>query len=239
MVSVSPDVDRKGASIQSAYDQFSAAEQEGRSDSEIGGLGLIVLQRALFAAEDLGGLLHAFHGDKPWTRLRTATIADVRRVFDSAAADTTRALTDLCRLATEQELRGTGLDTTDVALLCAVRVRVARRWLRMLRSAAGLWSGAEVAKATMHGFPFVSGEALLGPPPAGVLARDVDLPRHTRFAVALISTRQSNHVHTAQAPVLLNKRTVGHYREDGQAAAQLYRELAEMHSTTTDAASAP
>jgi hypothetical protein len=221
--------------IRSAHDRFAAAELDGHSDSEIGGLGLIVLQRALLAAEDLGGLLHALDGDDPWTRLRTTTIADVRRVFEAVAADTTRALTDLCRLATEQELRDTGLDATDVALLCAVRVRIARRWLKMLKSTAVLWSRAEVAKATMHGFPFVSGHELVGPPPAGVLARDIELPKHTRFALALISTsRQTNHVHTAQAPVLLGRQAVARYREDGQTAAQIYRELAEMRTTTTE-----
>jgi hypothetical protein len=62
------------AAIDRAYVQFAAAEAAGRPDAEVGGLGLVVVQRALLAAEDLGGLLHAFRGDDPWDRLRRTTI---------------------------------------------------------------------------------------------------------------------------------------------------------------------
>lgn len=39
----------------------------GVSEEEVSGLGLLVLQRAMFAVEDLGGLLHAFTDPASWS----------------------------------------------------------------------------------------------------------------------------------------------------------------------------
>jgi hypothetical protein len=69
-------VEYRRLAIQRAYDRFAAAEDNGLDDSRLGGLGLIVLQRALLAVEDLGGMLHAFAGPDPWIRLRSAKIGD-------------------------------------------------------------------------------------------------------------------------------------------------------------------
>jgi hypothetical protein len=72
--------------IQRAYDRFAAAEDNGLDDSQLGGLGLIVLQRALLAVEDLGGVLHSFAGSDPWIRLRSAKISDITAAFDRVLA---------------------------------------------------------------------------------------------------------------------------------------------------------
>ena len=41
----------------------------GAREEEMSGLGLLVLQRAMFAVEDLGGLLHAFTDPPSWSGL--------------------------------------------------------------------------------------------------------------------------------------------------------------------------
>jgi hypothetical protein len=87
-----------------------------------------------------------------------------------------------------------------------------------------------VAKATMHGFPIVSGEQLLGPPAAGMIAHGIRPSAKGRFAVALISTSPSpHHIHTAVTPVPRDRSTVDRYRRDGRSTARLYGELCEMH----------
>jgi len=204
--------------IQRAYDRFAAAEDNAHDDSEIGGLGLIVLQRALLAVEDLGGLLHAFGGSEPWIRLRSTTIPEIDAAFELCRADPAQTLEESCRLATEPEIEATDLG----------------RWLGMLHTAANLWTGSPIAKATMHGFPIVSGKELLGPPPAGAIARGVTVPHDRRFAVALISaSANSTEVQTLQLPVPLDRDSVNRYRRDGSASGQLYGELCAVHATST------
>jgi hypothetical protein len=159
-------VEYRRLAIQRAYDRFAAAEDNGLDDSRLGGLGLIVLQRALLAVEDLGGMLHAFAGPDPWIRLRSAKITDITTAFDRALATGSDASPEAFRLATEKQIADEGLTADEVRLLHNARASISRRWAVMLRRAADLWSGSPVAKATMHGFPIVSGEQLLGPPAA-------------------------------------------------------------------------
>src|SRR3954462_1347170 len=80
--------------IQRALDAFESAERDGQPDPEIGGRGLLLLQRALLAAEDLGGLLHAFAGPDPWQRLRTARIPELDAAFERSVGDVEGTVTD-------------------------------------------------------------------------------------------------------------------------------------------------
>src|SRR5437879_28349 len=68
-------VEYRRQAIARAHDLYGAHE-EGKPEPEVGGLGLLVLQRALLAVEDLGGMLHALAGPGPetWERLRRANI---------------------------------------------------------------------------------------------------------------------------------------------------------------------
>lgn len=227
-------VEYRRLAIQRAYDRFETAEDGGRSDSEVGGLGLIVLQRALLAVEDLGGVLYAFGGPDPWKRLRSATLPDITMTFDRVLAESEAALAETFRLATDDEIAAEGLAPEQVALLRNVRGQIARRWLDMVRGSAELWTGSPIAKATMHGFPIVSGDELIGPPPAGVLARSIPNRPQGRFAAALISNSPNqSHVNTAVIPVPLDRVSVDRFRHEGQSSVRLYGELCEMHATST------
>lgn len=78
--------------IDRAFDRFVEAEDGGRANPKIGGLALLVLQRALLAAEDLGGLLYAFRGSDPWARLVSARVPDLDAAFEAAFRDPELAL---------------------------------------------------------------------------------------------------------------------------------------------------
>jgi hypothetical protein len=228
-------VEYRRRAVQRAYDRFERGEDDGCPDAEIGGLGLIVLQRALLAAEDLGGLLHAFAGPEPWSRLRSATLPEITAAFDRVLADPDNALTETFRLATEGEIAAEGLAPAEVQLLGGIRRQIAARWLNMLRRSAELWTGSPVAKATMHGFPFVCGGELLGPPVAGVLGQNVPNVPAGRFAAALLSSsRDRKLVNTSIIPVLLDRVTVERLCTEGQSSAQLYGELCAIHAKTTE-----
>jgi hypothetical protein len=221
--------------MQRAYNRFERGEDDGRPDAEVGGLGLIVLQRALLAAEDLGGLLHAFAGPEPWSRLRSATLRDITAAFDRVLADSDDALTETFRLATEEEIAAEGLAPAEFELLRSIRGQIVARWLHMLRRSAELWTGSPVAKATMHGFPFVCGGELLGPPVAGVLGQNVLNPPAGRFAAALVSSSPGRKlVNTSIIPVPLDRASVDRLRTEGQRSAQLYDELCAMHAKSTE-----
>lgn len=51
---------------------------------EVGGLGSLVLQRALLAAEDLGALVHDLLAPDPWHQLRATRIPDIDKAYRDA-----------------------------------------------------------------------------------------------------------------------------------------------------------
>ena len=174
--------------IDRALTLFEQAERDGKPDPEVGGLGLLVLQRALLAAEDLGALVHGLLGPDPWLRLRNARIREIDEAYGRALRDFDDALVKVFVLASEQQIDEGAATVDQRVALKELRVREARRWHRMLERVAGFWFGnRNAAKATMHGYPVVAGAHLHGPPPAGVLAAGVP-PLAYRFAMAITST---------------------------------------------------
>lgn len=221
--------------IERAFERFVAAEHGGSPEAEIGGLGLIVLQRALLAAEDLGGLLHALDGPQPWSRLRSYNLADITSVFERCLSDGDAALERIFRLASDEEIAAEDLTGEQTELLQGIRRLVGRQWLSLVRRAAELWTGSPVAKATMHGFPIVAGDELLGPPSAGVLAQALKDRPTGRFAAALRSTSSStSRVHTEVIPVPLDRTSIERYRREGETSANLYGQVCAMHATSTE-----
>jgi hypothetical protein len=224
-------VEHRRASIQRAFDAFDAAEQVGKADAEIGGLGLLVLQRALLATEDLGGLLYAFAGSDPWQRLRTAKIPELDAAYLRATEDLEGTLHDAFRLVSDDYIDGLS-DPEEQGVLRQLRVRTVTRWAGMLSRSAWLWSSCRnVAKATMHGFPIVAGSHLEGPPRAGELADDVRPPGR-RYAVAVTSTASGTQVTTDRTIIGLSRKDVLGYHRNGRTAARLMGELCEMHGQT-------
>ncbi len=218
--------------IDRAYARFVYAEDAGRSDAEIGGLGLLVMQRALLAAEDLGGLLHAFRAPDSWARLVRATVPELDEAFENALVNPRDALAAF-RLIDRDALESEVFNVDERAALEHLIELTERRWRALLRSAAELWlTHGRSGKATMHGFPVVAGEHVLGPPPAGDLAADIEPSPHGRFAIVVSSHVRGTHVITDRTSVRLDRQAVLAMRGQGRTAARLVRELCEAQAGT-------
>jgi len=217
--------------IDRAFDLFQAAVADGRADAEVGGLGLMILQRSLLAAEDFGALLHAVPGPDHWSRLRTTTIASIDTAYIRAVESTEEVMADIFRLVDADDMRAEGLGAAEVAAFMRLRARLVTRWRTMLINAAMLWlNNRDVAKATMHAFPVIAGEHVLGPPPAGTLASRLRPPRSGRWALAVTSRERDREVRTVQTIVPLDDRKVAGYRRTGRVVTRLYAEVCDLQN---------
>jgi hypothetical protein len=198
------------------------------------------MQRALLAVEDLGRLLHAYGTDDPlssWERLRSANLRDIEQAFAAALDDPVAAFGRVFRLPSAEQLgeepNELNLTPPELAAFARLSVAVHRRWAFMLASVASLWAThSAAAKATMHGWPMVAGEHLLGPPPAGQLAEGTPRSRPPRFAVVLSSSLSGDHLHTTTSIANLTPPAVAAYRRGGKQAARLAAELGEAQSAS-------
>jgi hypothetical protein len=219
-------VEFRRAAITRAKERFASGEAEERSEAELGGLGLIVIQRALLAAEDLGGLLHAFRGDDPWQRLRKTSIPDLDAAYDWAVATPEEAFSRAFGLANEGVLREDGLGDEVVAPLLDLRQLEIARWSWMLENAASLWHTLHlVAKATMHGFPVFAGNYVFDPPGAGEVGNGLRRSPFGRCAIAASSRERNYEVRTDRVPVRLDSEGVSTWARWGKVAARLAGEL--------------
>lgn len=215
-------VEFRRAAITRAHETFSSGEAENLSEAALGGLGLIVVQRALLAAEDLGGLLHAFLGDDPWRRLRATTIPDIDSAYEWALASPEALFSKTFCLADDRVLREEGVDEAAIRPLLNLRQREVRRWVRMLESAASLWSTLHgVAKATMHGFPVFAGTYVFEPPGAGEVGTGLRASPFGRCAIAAASREHGQEVRTDRLPVRLDREGVAMWARLGKIAASL------------------
>ncbi len=227
-------------SLERALARFRAAEDARQPESTVGGLGLVVLQRALLGVEDLGGLLHAFSGEDPWRRLVRSNAAHLDRAFEHAVRNPDSTIRDVFLLPAPEALRDEDLSAEEAVVLQRLRSRTASRWRAMLSRAAVFWlSLRRAGKATMHGFPFVAGEHIVGPPAAGELADHVNEMPPGRFALGLFSKltppsgASQGHALTETFWLPLMREAVEQYRHDAVAALRLYSELAELRATAT------
>lgn len=225
---------RRGA-LERAWLAFERASAAARPEAEIGGLGLVVLQRSLLILEDFGGLLHGLSGVPQWTRLRSAGISEVDEAYAAAIENPATCFAGVFRLAQLRDLLEHGLDAAESAALNRLRSRLVWRWTQMLRRAAALWKlHRNVAKATMHGFPVLAGAHVIGPPAAGEIKEHVIPPPQRPWALAVTSDARQRHVTTTPKVVRLDRSAVAEYRRVGRSTARLYAELAEIqvHSIT-------
>jgi hypothetical protein len=156
--------------IDRAWHLYDGAAGSRKPDAELGGLGLIVVQRALVAAEDLGGLLHGFAGPDPWRRLRQTGIDTLDAGFRAAATNPGHAMS-IFRMPDRETFDGEGLTPPELDAIMGLRELTEARWMRQPQGVAEMWLRYRaVAKATMHGFPIVPGDLVVGPPGAGELA---------------------------------------------------------------------
>lgn len=223
--------DYRRSSISRAVDLFEAADGAGDCpDSEVGGLGLVVAQRALLAAEDLGGALHGLRQSDAWEGMRGASIDRIDDAFEWATSHPVEAMSKIFLLADQKTWEADGFDPGDVEILLRLRERTARRWTRMLENAMSVWfSLRQVAKAMMHGSPIWAGSLVFDPPGAGELSHGLAKSQYGRTAVVATSTehQQDGHteVRTERLVVRLDRPAVASYGRNGRVAARLYEEI--------------
>lgn len=215
-------VDFRRAAIERAYSLH--AECDPTDECRRGALGLLVLQRAMLAVEDLGGLLHALDPPPSFERLVSYGLREISTIFARLFADP--ALTpQLYGLASAAAIDDEP-DLTDeqrkalkhLATITQIRVDGLLAKLRVL------WEASyEDAKKTMHGLAFAAGRYATEPPGAGMITHA--LPRnHPRpFAIPLttrIVDPLARHVNTEVGALALTPADVDRFRDAGLAACE-------------------
>lgn len=214
-----------------ALDRALAAFDE-RTATEACAAGLVVLQRALLCAEDLGRLLHALGGPEPWARLRAASLADIDEAFASVTADDGQVRQTAFCLPTRAQVKAEGWDSADQAAFLRLCSLVDARRTRMLASVAGLWSRhSRVAKATMHGLPVLAGEHMIEPPGAGRIGAEVVDPG-VPFAVVLSTRASGAKINTSLQTLNMDRPSVASWHREGKVATRLFRDICDVQAAS-------
>jgi hypothetical protein len=210
----------------------------GGTPEEICGAGLIVLQRAALAVDDLAVLLHAVAEDDPeaaadpasevgaeiWPRMVGMTIPDEIALFSAVGADLGQALRAF-RLPPDEVLAREALSPAAEAAARRLRDRTALRWGVMLTRVAQFWLAYGIsAKATMHGFAAIAGRQITEPPGAGFLGQGVRPPAHP-FVLMVNSQVEGTNVQTPQLVLAMSPDRVRDFRRQGSTAVKLAAEL--------------
>ena len=134
---------------------YRAAPADEGASVRVGGLGLLVLQRAMLAAEYLGGLLHALLGTAPSFERLTSVSYDELDKFYLDVRDRPARVLEPFILPTLEVLEDEDMTTAEVEVaMRLVALTRSRCPLQMLQRVAQLWLAQRVvAKATMHGIP--------------------------------------------------------------------------------------
>lgn len=204
------------------------------TSEQVCGAGLIVLQRAALAVDDLAVLLHALAEDDPdaaadpasnagaeiWPRLVSMTIRDEIDLFRAITEDPGQALRAF-RLPPDAVLARESLAPAAEAAARRLRDRTARRWGVMLVRVAQFWLAyGAAAKATMHGFAAIAGRQITEPPGAGFLGEHVRPPDHP-FVVMVNSIVEATNVQTPQLVLAMTSDRVRDFRRHGSTAVKL------------------
>jgi hypothetical protein len=226
-------VDFRVRALGRAYERYERALGESVHEPQLGGLGLLVLQRTFLMVEDLGGLLYAVTGTDPWRRLTSYSARDLDELFVSIL-ERRQDVAELLLLPTQSELDAS-------PSLRDARVRAAAGKLRdvtldevrpLFDFAAAFWMAhREPAKSTLHGFGVVAAEHVLAPPGGGELADIVSMEAPRPFAVALVSRedKAARKVETTHHHLDLTAENVEMVRATGVAAGELYLLAAQCH----------
>jgi hypothetical protein len=210
-----------------AHRLYEEAKASGAAESELAGLGLLVLQRALLAAEDLGAVLWALADEPRWLRFTSYRPGDLDRIYRDLARGQL-SVNELWLLPSESALREElPADAAEAAL--RLRHLTEKQIIEQLELVAAYWLGHRVGvKAVMHGFGLISSSALEDPLGAGVLDEIISKPADKPFAVSLVSRvdRGQKHVETAHHVLDLSPPTVAHARATAEAACDLLESLA-------------
>jgi hypothetical protein len=218
-------------------------------DSELlCGAALLVIQRAAFCAEDLGGLLHALSDTEDrFKRLTSAGINHLDAVYAQVMLNLRQTgpvrqrsvLAPFCigpdkLIQGETDVPKAWRDAcVELAEICAVR------WLKKMQPVASFWANYhDLAKATMHGYPMLAGRHVFGPPAAGWLAEHVTDPG-VPFAVSLGTNEpRPQHLETAMTVIRCEPASIEPVQRAGRHAADVYEDLCSQQATTIETTAA-
>jgi hypothetical protein len=213
-------VELRRRAIERAYGIYKAARAD-EPEPRRGAFGLLVLQRAMLAVEDLGGLLYAYAEPPDFGRLVSYDLADISGLFDRLLNDRT-AVPGLYGFPTLEAIEAEpGLTDEQRRAMGRLRAATLAHVRQSLATVRHFWLTLHFeAKKTMHGVGFIAGHHALAPPGAGMVSALVD-PRHVRpFAVTLDThvDHATSHVNTKVGTVDLSAAAVGRMRDAGLAA---------------------
>jgi hypothetical protein len=231
-------VDFRRAAIVRAYSLH--ANCDSSDENRRGALGLLVLQRAMLAVEDLGGLLHALDQPPSFERLVSYGLRDISTVFARLFADPelTPRLYGLASAAAIDDEPGLSDEQRQalkhLATITQIRVDGLLAKLRVLWDASH-----DDAKKTMHGLAFAAGRYAVEPPGAGMITRALSRDHTRPFAIPLttrIVDRLARHVNTEVGVLALTSTDVDRFRDAGLAACEATEVLVggRLHALETN-----
>jgi hypothetical protein len=212
---------RRGA-IRRAEGLYQSRLADSAKEPELSGLGLLVLQRAMLAVEDLGGLLHAFTDPPSWKALVSYNLDSISGTFDALFAGGDPAIARAYLFPTDEAIRDEPYLTEEQRQATRLLRNEALQQTRAkLGRVAELWQMLHRhAKKTMHGLGFLAGSTVVEEPGAGkideLVAPNLDRP----FVVALDTTfnDQTAYVHTEVQSIVVDRANVGVFVDAGLAA---------------------
>jgi len=211
-------VDFRRAALVRATALHAAADDD---ECRQGALALLVLQRAMLAVEDLGGLLYALEEPPSFERLVSYSLDDLSALFARLFADPTLTPA-LFGLATADAIAAEpGLDDEQRQALRLLSAITLMRVDAQLATMRPFWDLLlDDAKKTMHGLAFVAGRHAVEPPGAGMISRALPSRPARPFAVPLTTRVDhiSRHVNTAVGTIALTPEDVAGFVAAGEAA---------------------
>lgn len=212
-------IDFRRAALERAAALHNASDAQ--DECRRGALALLVLQRAMLAAEDLGGLLYALDEPPSFERLVSYSLDDLSGLFARVFSDPTLTPT-LFRLATDEVVAAEqDLDDEKRDALCQLARITLMRVDSQLAVVHSFWdSFHDDAKKTMHGLGFVAGRYVVDAPGAGMISQAVGRDQARPFAVPLTTRvdRLARHVNTEVGTISLTAEDVSTFVAAGEAA---------------------
>jgi len=209
------------------YEQAVAAEAP---EPEVTGLGLLSLQRALLACEDLGALLYALGGKSHWLRFTSYTASDLDEIFAALQARDLDVRTLWSMPSDEAIAAEPGVTDKQREAMRKLRELTAAEIEGQLDVISGFWVLQRVSiKNISHGFSVVPATFLVEHPGAGVLSDQVNLEHRRPFAASLVSRLDDDTktVETTTYTIDLSMEAIGLVRDSAETACDLLERLAE------------
>jgi hypothetical protein len=222
--------DFRRQAIARAYRLYEQAVAAGAPEPEVTGLGLLTLQRALLACEDLGALLYALGGKPQWLRFTSYTAPDLDETF-AALHGRDLDVRALWSMPSDEAIAAEpGITDEQREAMRKLRDLTAAEIEERLDAISSFWVSQRVSiKNISHGFSVVPAKFLVEHPGAGVLSDQVDLNHRRPFAASLVSSldNEARTVETTTYTIDLSMEAIGSVRDTAETACDLLERLAE------------